>query len=266
MLRYFENAKQAAQYVIHRPALTREVKNCIMSFYKTYQTKQSSSKPSLMVDVGCGSGQATQVFQRHFDKIIGIDISAQQLNQAKRQNTYENIQYLEGRAENMPVNTGSVDLMIASASAHWFDLPKFFLEAERALTPHSGCLALIGYYIPAMRLLAKKDDDILAKKAMQLCEDFHFSCAKDKNELSFPLNLPRKMYKDIFEMIPFETKERNDTIHLRCLSSLNGICGLLRSFSSYQSFLDKEFMRLQDNQPDFAHGAMSKVDPLLKCV
>ena len=264
MLRYFENKEQAAKYATHRPSLNSEVTECVMNFYQSHQTETSSSKPSLMVDVGCGSGQATNAFHSYFDKIIGIDISVEQLNQAKKQNTYENIQYLEGRAENMPVNTSSADLVLATASSHWFDLPKFFQEVERVLKP-TGCLALIGYYIPTLKLLSKKDDTILAENATKMFENVHLGCAKDVDKLSFPVHQSRKRFKDVFEMIPFETKERNDSIHLRCVSSVNGICGVLSSFATYQSFMEKHQLDdLKDNKPGFKKTTMSKVDPLLQ--
>ena len=262
MLRYFENKKQAAEYVKYRPSLTSEVTDCVMSFYRNQQTDGNSSKPSLMVDVGCGSGQATNAFHSCFNKIVGIDVSEQQLDQAKTQNVYENVEYLEGSAEEMPVSTGSVDLIVSTAASHWFDLPKFFKETERVLKP-SGCLALIGYYIPAMRLLAQKNDDILAQKAAKLCEELSMRCAKDDDELLFRRSLARRRYRDIFEMIPFKTKVRNDSIHLYCLSSLQGICGLLSSFSFYQAFMEKQSSKLNENSPDFSETEPEE-DPLFR--
>jgi len=250
MLRYFEDNKQAAQYLKYRPKLTDEVAKCIMNYCRTHQTEKDSSKPSLMVDVGCGSGQATNIFHSYFEKIIGIDVSMEQLNQAKKQNIHENIQYLEGRAESMPLKDDSVE-------------PKFFQEVERILKP-SGCLAIIGYYVPTLRLLSKKDDDILAQKATKLFENVHIACAKQDDKLSFPFEQSRLRHKDIFEMIPFAKKERNDSIHLCCLSSINGICGVLRSFATYQSFMEKESLKFKDHDADSLTAAILTIDPLIK--
>ena len=38
----------------------------------------------MAVDVGCGNGQATLSLADHFDSVLGIDISENQINEARR--------------------------------------------------------------------------------------------------------------------------------------------------------------------------------------
>ena len=164
MMKYYENKKLAEHYVKYRPKLNVEVAECLMNFYKTHQLGDNScNQPRIMVDVGCGSGQSTNIFHSYFDEIIGTDVSKEQLDQARKQNMYKNIQYLEGNAENLPLASRSVDFLASTMAAHWFDLPQFFKEAERVLKP-SGCLAIIGYGDPSLRLLSKKKTIILLNK------------------------------------------------------------------------------------------------------
>ena len=48
-------------------------------------------------------------------------------------------------AESNPdVESGSVQLVTATAACHWFDLPVFFKETNRLLCPN-GVVALSGY-------------------------------------------------------------------------------------------------------------------------
>ncbi len=47
-------------------------------------------------------------------------------------------------AEALPFASGEVDLVTAMTAAHWFDRPKFLVEADRVLKP-GGCLALLSY-------------------------------------------------------------------------------------------------------------------------
>ena len=206
MVKYYENKKLAEHYVKYRPKLNVEVAECLMSFYKTHQLGDNSGNlPRIMVDVGCGSGQSTNIFHSYFDEIIGIDVSKEQLNQARKQNMYKNIQYLEGNAENLPLASRSVDFLASTMAAHWFNLPQFFKEAERVLKP-SGCLAIVGYFTPVFRLLSKKEDHDLAHKAGQLYKDILFDCThkcKDCEKQFFSVKLVEDKYKDIFEMIPF---------------------------------------------------------------
>ncbi len=54
----------------------------------------------LAVDVGCGSGQLSEVLANYFDQVIAIDASAEQLAQAK---PHPKIQYGQALAERDPV-------------------------------------------------------------------------------------------------------------------------------------------------------------------
>lgn len=98
-------------------------------------------EPQLAVDVGCGSGQLTRLLSPHFQQVIGIDPSQEQLSHAVKLN---NITYLCSSAETVPIADRSVNLITAAQAAHWFDLPKFYQTVNRI-----GCedviLALISY-------------------------------------------------------------------------------------------------------------------------
>jgi ubiquinone/menaquinone biosynthesis C-methylase UbiE len=52
-----------------------------------------------------------------------------------------------GCAEKIACPDSSVQLITAAQACHWFDLPKFYAEADRVLVP-GGILALYGYRLP----------------------------------------------------------------------------------------------------------------------
>lgn len=93
------------------------------------------------VDVGCGTGQLTQLLSRHFDQVMGLDPSADQIDNAT---TVANIEYRCATAERLLVADASTALVTAAQAAHWFDLPRFYAEARRIMVP-GGVLALISY-------------------------------------------------------------------------------------------------------------------------
>ena len=103
MNRFYQSSEIAEYYIKYRPSYTKEVAQRVISFYYNDQPILSDQKLNLMVDVGCGSGQSTNIFQPYFDKILGIDTSLEQLKQAKLQNKFNNIEYVQGSAENIPV-------------------------------------------------------------------------------------------------------------------------------------------------------------------
>jgi trans-aconitate methyltransferase len=70
----------------------------------------------LAVDLGSGSGQATRALAQRFDRVVGIDASAEQLSQAELPS---NVELRQGTAENTGLPPSSVDLVTAAAALHW---------------------------------------------------------------------------------------------------------------------------------------------------
>jgi len=92
-------------------------------------------------DAGCGSGQMSRLLAAHFARVIGTDASAEQLAHAAR---HPRITYVQARAEQSALATGSAELGITAQAAHWFDLPAYFAEVRRVVRP-GGLCAVTGY-------------------------------------------------------------------------------------------------------------------------
>ncbi len=87
----------------------------------------------LAIDVGCGNGQASLSLARHFGAVVAFDPSAQQIEHVP---VVENVRFQVGPAESLAgVADQTASLVIAAQAAHWFDLPRFFVEARRVLKP-----------------------------------------------------------------------------------------------------------------------------------
>ena len=98
------------------------------------------------VDVGCGNGQLTLQLAEHFDSVIGVDPSQDQLKNAA---AHERVTYLCTPAEGLPLNDGSADLITAAQAAHWFNLPRFYDEVRR-VGRKTAVIALISYGVPRL--------------------------------------------------------------------------------------------------------------------
>lgn len=96
---------------------------------------------ALAVDVGCGNGQLTGHLAQHFDKVLGLDPSADQITHAT---PHPRVEYGCAAAERLPVVDHSADLITAAQAAHWFDLPRFYDEVRRIAVPHA-VVALVSY-------------------------------------------------------------------------------------------------------------------------
>ncbi|XP_038646197.1 putative methyltransferase DDB_G0268948 [Scyliorhinus canicula] len=143
--RLFEEKDHAAMYQKYRLPSANEVHKVIFNYLK----KKKGKPFTLAVDIGCGSGQSTRGLASYFDKVVGIDVSEAQIEEAKKVDGPDNVSYRLGLAENLEFEDGSVDLVTSGTAVHWFKMEKFMKEAERVLKP-KGCVALYGYNIPTL--------------------------------------------------------------------------------------------------------------------
>ena len=99
-----------------------------------------------VVDLGCGPGVAVREAARRGAVAFGVEPSAEMRRLARLLThgpTRRRITYLDGRAEQIPLDDSSVDVAWALSSAHhWADLPAGFAEVKRVLRP--GGRALVG--------------------------------------------------------------------------------------------------------------------------
>jgi SAM-dependent methyltransferase len=84
------------------------------------------------VDLGCGSGQASVGLARHFDEVIGVDPSGEQIAHAE---PHPRVRYLVVPAEATGLPDSCADLVTAAQSAHWFDPERLRREVDRIARP-----------------------------------------------------------------------------------------------------------------------------------
>jgi SAM-dependent methyltransferase len=95
----------------------------------------------MAVDVGCGNGQLTRLLAPRFDRVVGLDPSADQIANAMPD---ARIDYRCAPAERLPLPAGCADLVTAAQAAHWFELPAFYREVRR-IGRLGAVLALVSY-------------------------------------------------------------------------------------------------------------------------
>ncbi len=90
---------------------------------------------AIYLDIGCGTGNYTNEFQKKGFQCIGIDPSKKMLEKARAKN--KDIVWKIGSAESTGLSNNSVDGIIGSLTIHhWTDLEKSFLELKRVLKPN----------------------------------------------------------------------------------------------------------------------------------
>jgi len=91
--RLYESAAIAKSYAEFRPTHPLQLVDKIREFQRKHSEMEENKKFDLMIDVGCGSGQISKLFSNDFQKIVGIDVSAEQIKQAKGNCQFENINF-----------------------------------------------------------------------------------------------------------------------------------------------------------------------------
>lgn len=145
-VRLFEGSAHAASYAAFRPTYPPSVLEAISTFI----TAQSGSGFDTAVDVACGSGQSSFFLTRLFRKVLGVDISRAQVENAQKKCQEAKIpegkmvEFKVGTSDSLPMATSSVDLVTCAQAWHWLKPETFYKEAARVLKPR-GTLAVYGY-------------------------------------------------------------------------------------------------------------------------
>jgi len=95
-----------------------------------------------LVDLGTGTGTLARGFAARGCNVIGVDISAQLLEQAKDICMQENLEIdiRFAKAEETGLSEDTYDVVSAGQCWHWFDRPKAAAEVKRILKPQGHAL------------------------------------------------------------------------------------------------------------------------------
>ncbi|KAH8996660.1 S-adenosyl-L-methionine-dependent methyltransferase [Lactarius akahatsu] len=135
-----------ARYAAVRPTYPKQLYEFIFDYHRRHPAAQLETA----VDLGCGTGQAT-VDLTPFKHVIGVDPSMKMVESARASLSTlgavdrAKFRFEESSAENVAIlDDGTVDLIIAAQSGHWFGYDKVWPEVARLLRP-GGSVALWCY-------------------------------------------------------------------------------------------------------------------------
>ncbi|ROI62503.1 putative S-adenosylmethionine-dependent methyltransferase CRG1 [Anabarilius grahami] len=226
--RHFEGKEHAELYQRHRVSPPQELIDEVLNFLR----KRIKEELDLAVDVGCGSGQGTELLAPHFMTVVGTDISSAQLEIAEAKDHAANLSYRQSPAEELPFEDDVADLVTSMSAAHWFDHPRFLREADRILRP-GGCLALLSYTMDF-----ELEHGESTSKLNEICQEFYAALLPYRKAYIGSSSL--QLYKKIFDLVSYDDKEWHECLKVRMTMPLSRFIGLVETFSSYQGFLEKD--------------------------
>jgi ubiquinone/menaquinone biosynthesis C-methylase UbiE len=128
--------EDAATYESIRPDYPAQLIEDVVSFSQI----PSSGR---ILEVGCGTGQATLPFAQRGYTLLCIDIGEEMLKIARKKlETFPQIAFWGGPFEDWPLEEGAFDLFISATAFHWVPREVGYPKAAAALKP-GGTLAII---------------------------------------------------------------------------------------------------------------------------
>ncbi|CAF3699225.1 unnamed protein product [Rotaria sp. Silwood1] len=185
-------------------------------------TKITNEKIPLALDVACGSGQATVDISRFCERVIGIDVSANQIAHAIQN---DNIEYRCNVGEDLSfLQSNSIDLITIASAFHWLDTQRFIEEVKRVLKPHTGVLAIWTCGLLTL------DNPI----ADAIIHEFHHVLLRPYWNEKQPLVFDH--YQSIIPLFPYQSTLRYYTIERQIETTLGGLIGLTETASICQTY------------------------------
>ncbi|XP_037073180.1 putative methyltransferase DDB_G0268948 [Pollicipes pollicipes] len=181
-----------------------------------------------VLDVGCGSGQNTRCLAPHFRSVLATDISPAQIKEATARNTFANIEYRVAAAEEIPMPAESVQLVTACTCCHYFDMPRFFAEADRVLAP-AGILGIYSVRTPKVYrngMFSTELNHVLMQAFEAIGNDWG-RVWKDVED----------RYGDPRFRLPYPGEVRDESHDQEQTLTLDGLLGFIGSLGSFQKMM-----------------------------
>ncbi|MFK0163610.1 methyltransferase domain-containing protein [Rhizobium sp. NPDC090279] len=122
-----------------------------------------------ILEIGCGTGQATQGFARRGLSILALDPGEELIAVARKGlEEFPNVRFVQTTFEAFPGEAANFKLIAAAQSFHWVSPDLRFAKTAAQLTP-AGTLAVFGNVpMPSEPPFAEEFADIYARHAPQL--------------------------------------------------------------------------------------------------
>ncbi|XVH30315.1 methyltransferase domain-containing protein [Haloferacaceae archaeon DSL9] len=115
-----------------------------------------------VLDVGSGTGFATEGLLRYTDDVHGLDQSIHQMEKAwKKFGKNDRVRFYRGDAERLPFKDDSFDALWSSGSIEYWPDPVAALREFRRVVKPGGTILVVGPDYPSSKLMQKAADSIM---------------------------------------------------------------------------------------------------------
>jgi demethylmenaquinone methyltransferase/2-methoxy-6-polyprenyl-1,4-benzoquinol methylase len=115
-----------------------------------------------VLDVGCGTGFATEGLLRYTDDVHGLDQSVHQMEKAfGKFGKRDRVKFYRGDAERLPFRDGTFDAVWSSGSIEYWPNPVAALEEFRRVVRPGGPVLVVGPDAPKTTVMQRVADAIM---------------------------------------------------------------------------------------------------------
>jgi len=214
-------------------------------------------EPSVVVDLGCGTGLSTFIWQDFAEKVIGIEPNLDMINRAKEKigdsAEVNNVFFQQGISNNLKLESNSINIITCSQSFHWMEPVSTLEEVARVLKdggifaaydndwPPSVDWVVENEYIKLLEKVNKITDEMPQEqgKAKQWNKGEHLKRIKESNKFRFT------------KEIVFHNKEKCDA---------ERYIGLALSQGALQTVLKKGISELDHDIEEFKQIVRERLD------
>lgn len=193
-------------------------------------------------DCATGNGQAAVGLAQHFGKVLGTDVSREQIAHAT---PHPRVSYAVAPAENSGLESGSVNLVTVGQALHWLDSDRFYQEVHR-VSKGRTIIAVWCY-------------DLLSTtpEVVEVINDFYRETLKD---YWFP---ERRHIEAGYSTLPFPFPEMEaPEFAMTARWDLTAMIGYLKTWSAVHNYMEREGedpLRLMKSSLEAAWGDPGEV-------
>jgi ubiquinone/menaquinone biosynthesis C-methylase UbiE len=108
-----------------------------------------TTRPRLVVDLGCGTGLSTRYWADQAHLVCGVDPTIDMLRQARQATHQDNVSFRLGVSHDTGLPAGCADIVTCSQSFHWME-PFSTLQEARRILREGGVFAACDYDWPPL--------------------------------------------------------------------------------------------------------------------
>lgn len=200
--------------------------------------------PSLVADLGCGTGLSTFIWKDYSDKVIGIDPNRDMLNKAKKKwcksSNSKKVEFQLGYSNDTGLKCSSADIITCSSSFQWMEPGSTVKEVSRVLVD-KGVFAMYNHRQPTV-------GDWVVEKAYNDLFEKVYSILDNGSEEEGKVKLwSRKEYVETMKALGNFRFIKEILVHSKVQMNADGLIGFAFSQGALQEVI-KRNIKSADNE------------------